>query len=219
MREETPRDGNGQEPDRVRSEHDHDEPSPPSRTPQQKAGVDRGPVDLRPDRSTDLPKHARRDAPDQTPEHGSISGGSDRFDDTDEELFDAASHLDPQVLALIQASAHLHLPIQLPDASALVELRNADPAAYKFWMDNVGTRLKHDMWMERAPVELPARLARRSQVASVLGLLIVAALAAYAMHLDHAWVSALLGTLDFVGIIAAFQDGRDNDDKSAGPDG
>jgi hypothetical protein len=109
----------------------------------------------------------------------------------------------------------MHLPVQMPNADALEKLRKADPKLYKIWVDLVADRVKHDMWMERAPYELPYKLAKRGQSAAIVGLIIVAILCGLAIYLDHPWVAAFLGGVDLVGIVAAFA----GSDGASGSDG
>lgn len=61
-----------------------------------------------------------------------------------------------------------------------------------------------EMWIEKAPYQLPYRLAARGQSAGVVGLVVLAGLAALAIYLDHPWVAGIFGVLDFVGVVAAF---------------
>ncbi len=85
-------------------------------------------------------------------------------------------------------------------------MRETDSRAYEVWMQLVPERVRHDMWIERAEVEQPYKLARRGQTGARIGLVAMAVLAGYAIYADHPWVAALFGALDFVGVVAAFQD-------------
>lgn len=92
----------------------------------------------------------------------------------------------------------------MPDAAGIKALRDADPEAYNFWLDTVQKRVEHDMWIEKAPYELPYKLAARGQVAGIIGIVILSALTALAIVVGQPWVAGIFGVLDFVGIVAAF---------------
>jgi len=94
--------------------------------------------------------------------------------------------------------------MQLPDPTLLVQLRDADPQAYGLWLGTIEKRVDHDMWMERAPVELPAIIAARGQRLGFAVATLVLLVAALALFLDHPWVASIIAALDVVALAAVF---------------
>lgn len=71
--------------------------------------------------------------------------------------------------------------------------------------------------MEKAPLRLPYDLARRGQWFGLLALVFMLGLTGYAIYADHPWVAGILGVLDFVGIVLAFQRSGSKSEDDGGP--
>jgi hypothetical protein len=94
--------------------------------------------------------------------------------------------------------------MQMPDAAALAELKRADPQAHKMWLREVKSQLRHQRFMESARYRMPMRVILATNLAAVVALLILSAMVGYVAYLDHAWLAAFLGALDFVGVVGLF---------------
>lgn len=122
--------------------------------------------------------------------------------DPPEELAEHARVLAPFILAQIQNT--LHLPLQLPDVAKLEELKNFDPELYKRFINMVADQHAHDLKMESAPFDVPARIAKRGQYLGFGVVLAVLVLAGFMVGTGHpGWATGLVG-IDVVALAAVF---------------
>lgn len=96
----------------------------------------------------------------------------------------------------------------MPNTQELVELKSESPEAYAAWLRMIEKRSDHDMWMEKAPYQLPATIAKRGQSLGLTAVVAVLILAAWALYLDHAWIAAFLGAVDIIGLAAVFSNNQ-----------
>ncbi|NOQ62853.1 hypothetical protein, partial [Mycolicibacterium fortuitum] len=118
--------------------------------------------------------------------------------------------VDPEVaqiaaLVLAQISQHQHYHLApSPDADQLAELKAKVPEAYELWIETTRKRNDHELWQSKKATRQPYLLASLGQwlgLVAVLGVLVIAGIAVY---LDHAWVGAVLGVIDVIGLAAVF---------------
>lgn len=106
-------------------------------------------------------------------------------------------------MAQISQHQHIHLA-QTPDPDQLAELRVKVPEVYELWIETTRKRNEHELWQSKKATRQPYLLASLGQwlgLVAVLGVLVVAGIAVY---LDHAWVGAVLGVIDVIGLAAVF---------------
>lgn len=78
------------------------------------------------------------------------------------------------------------------------------PEAYELWIETTRKRNDHELWQSKKATRQPYLLASLGQwlgLVAVLGMLVIAGIAVY---LDHAWVGAVLGVIDVIGLAAVF---------------
>lgn len=195
------------------SEHEHEGGLAANAEEPDRAGDDRSPSGERPEWVEDLPGADERDRADQDSlEHHVGSEPRHRGDDSQKVVeADAVDRLVPILAAKLEQ--HLHLPIQLPDADALADLKLKDPQGYKFWMRNLDKQLAHQRFMESAKYRMPLKVIKSAQMWAFLALVAILALAAYALYLDEPWVAGFLVSLDVVAIVGIFAGfGRQGDE-------
>lgn len=163
-----------------------------------------------PQRGQDVSRRARNDAAKPADAAGAqLPGGREG---TDPQLVE---RLTANVLAQINSEHHLHLPLALPDAAELSNLRERDPEAHAVWLRLVEKRAEHDMWMERAPYELPAAVAKRGQMLGLIAVIAVLMLAAYCAYLGHRWLAGILTGIDIIGLAAVFSNSHNSGDENS----
>jgi hypothetical protein len=164
----------------------------------------------RPSRQVDLQGDANTDAEGRAPTAVEESGGVGTDDDAApaavEPLPEAVRQLVPVIVQQVQAN--LHLPSPMPDAAGIAELKRADPKAYSMWLRLTEKRANHDMWIEKAPIRTPARIARTGQLLGLVAVLAVLALAGYALYNHEPWVAGFLAAIDVVALAAVFAKSR-----------
>jgi hypothetical protein len=126
----------------------------------------------------------------------------------DDELEERAEALVPLILAQIQN--HLHLPLQIPDPYRITEFQEADPELYKTWCRMLEKQHDHDMYMERAPFDVPARIARRGQWFGLSAVMAVLILAAYMAAIGATGWGAGVAAVDIVTLAAVFARPRED---------
>lgn len=72
------------------------------------------------------------------------------------------------------------------------------------WLREVKSQLAHQRFMESARYRMPLRVILATNIAAVVALLILSAMVGFIAYLDHPWLAAFLGALDFVGIVGLF---------------
>lgn len=204
------------------SPHEHQDD--PSAQPEEPGNSDQGrvPGSERPEWTEDLPGANERNRTRQDsfePDDGSEPRhrGDDSAQVVEAELVEEAKRLAPIITPIIQAKLeqHLHLPIQLPDPDALAELKKKDPKAHKLWLKELKQQMKHQRFMESARYRMPLKVIRSSQLAALVALLGVLALAAYALFMDRPWIAAILAAIDVATIVTIFTDiGRREQEES-----
>lgn len=78
------------------------------------------------------------------------------------------------------------------------------PEVYQLWIDTTRERSEHDLWKSKKAVRQPYLLASLGQWLGLLAVLSVLVIAGLAVYLDHAWVGAILGIIDVIGLAAVF---------------
>ena len=160
------------------------------------AASDRRPLNLRPNRGTQLSSDARPEGPDS----------------------DVTHQVAQQVFALIQEN-HLYTGVTLPDADALAVLKRQAPEIYELYVKALETTIADESYTTRAPYEIPREFARRGQnygLAAVLASLLVVC---YAIYANEPWIAGVLGTIDLVALAAVFGQGgfsKNNEQRSDG---
>ena len=178
------------------------------------AASDRRPLNLRPNRGTQLSSDARSDA-EKNSSHSQAVDGSGRSYNPDS---DVTHQVAQQVFALIQEN-HLYTGVTLPDADALAVLKRQAPEIYELYVKALETTIADESYTTRAPYEIPREFARRGQnygLAAVLASLLVVC---YAIYANEPWIAGVLGTIDLVALAAVFGQGgfsKNNEQRSDG---
>lgn len=172
-------------------------------------GPDRRGLPNGPEGPGDVRAHAPRDAGDDSAHHlEPVDQQGDRpvhGSDEPSQLEPLPRDLQAIVPVLIQQlQAHMHLPVTLPDPETLAALKKSDPKAHKMMLKLIKQRADHDRWMERAPIEQPARIAKNGQAAGLLAVLAAFGLSAYVAHLNHPVSAAVIAAVDVVTLAAIF---------------
>lgn len=159
---------------------------------------DRSGVVDRPERRGDVRGDAGIDAEPETAADGGSLLGYEQGPVSPE-----VAQIAALVVAQISQHQHIHLA-QTPDPDQLAELRVKVPEVYELWIETTRKRNEHELWQSKKATRQPYLLASLGQwlgLVAVLGVLVVAGIAVY---LDHAWVGAVLGVIDVIGLAAVF---------------
>ncbi len=181
------------------------------------AASDRRPLNLRPNRGTQLSSDARSDAEKNSAHSQAVDGGGRSYNPEGPDS-DVTHQVAQQVFALIQEN-HLYTGVTLPDADALAVLKRQAPEIYELYVKALETTIADESYTTRAPYEIPREFARRGQnygLAAVLASLLVVC---YAIYANEPWIAGVLGTIDLVALAAVFGQGgfsKNNDQRSDG---
>lgn len=170
----------------------------------------RSQVDLRPDRTQVIPddeSDVARSTPTETP-------SSDNHRDQQPNQPNAVPEVvQQQILAYLNEN-HLHLPIAVPDAEHLKELRADVPEIYDLYVHGLRQSLDDESFRQHAPYEIPAQYARRGQYLGLTAVIITLGIVAFAIWMNAMWLAGIIGTLDLVALAAVFgSDSAPNQDK------
>ena len=180
------------------------------------AASDRRPLNLRPNRGTQLSSDAR--SAEKNSAHSQAVDGSGRSYNPEGPDSDVTHQVAQQVFALIQEN-HLYTGVTLPDADALAVLKRQAPEIYELYVKALETTIADESYTTRAPYEIPREFARRGQnygLAAVLASLLVVC---YAIYANEPWIAGVLGTIDLVALAAVFGQGgfsKNNEQRSDG---
>jgi hypothetical protein len=76
---------------------------------------------------------------------------------------------------------HLHFPTEMPKADEVAELREKAPEFYTTWLDIARERAQTENYVQRAPYEIPERLAKSGRRWGLTALIVVLGFCAFAM--------------------------------------
>ncbi|MCL2782304.1 MAG: hypothetical protein FWD74_12625 [Actinomycetia bacterium] len=86
-------------------------------------------------------------------------------------------------------------------------MREFDPKLYEQWRGEISKQADHNRYLESAPYRVPGRVTLRGQIAGLVALVAVLAVAGYALYLHEPWIAGFLAGFNIVGVIAIFATG------------
>ncbi len=87
-------------------------------------------------------------------------------------------------------------------------MRTEVPEVYALYVETVRIERDHRIWLARAALMFPYRVARLGQVLGFLVAVCVLGVAGYALYLNEPWVAGILTAIDLGGLVAVFVRGQ-----------
>ena len=143
---------------------------------------------------------------------------SDYGSSSDEELPVDVDRIANIVVARIEnkLEQHLHLPMEMPSVEQAEALREKAPELYHLWLRIAGQKADTESYVERAPYQVPERLARGGRPWALGALLIVLAFCGYVASLGGAgpYIGGIIAALDLIAMLGLFFGFRPEDASS-----
>lgn len=169
--------------------------SAPEEEPQPFGVPHRGRVPDGPPGRRDVQRDARHDARTRADEPQHLAAESDTVDGASAHSLSFAAHL---------TQNHLHLPILTPDQEVMERMKKNTPELYDAYVESIRTQVRSDAYVREARYREPAKYTRRGQVAGLIAVFAVLALAAFVFYLGHPLAGGIIAGIDVVALAAVF---------------
>lgn len=157
------------------------------------------PVDLRPERSRDLPTNATNAPtdPQSKPQTGNIPSQPNTPQSAETIASLVVSHINQNITTVNEPGA-------IPDLNQIVALREKAPELYDAYVEIIKEEAQSNRLEQRQRYEIPEKYAKRGQRLGFASILIVAILVGFCVYEQAYWIAGVFGVIDFVAIAAVF---------------